>query len=451
MKLNQFSLYFSKGSERSVLAKKHILYSFLFKGISVIISIMFVPLLLNYLDVERYGIWLTLTSIVGWFSFFDVGLGNGLRNRLTEAIAKGENNLAKEYVSTTYAIVSIIFVGILILYYCINPFLQWNEILNTSSVPKNELSLLALIVFTFFFLSFIFNLIGIILMADQKPALNNAFNPLSNVLSIIIIYILSLTMKGAFVLMGFILSIVPVIVLLIATVLLFRKRYRYLKPNINSIKWIHANSLLTLGVKFFVLQVSFIIMFATSNIIISQILGAEQVTIYNIAFKYFQVPVMVFSIFMTPIWSAVTDAYARNDFSWLKNALTKLNKLSILVFIGIIIMLFISPYIYTIWLGPQINIPFSLSVIMALYATINVFLSPYSQFLNGMGKLYIITRLVVFNIILYIPFAILLTKSPLQSSGVMLATCILNATSIPFQIFQTNRLVNQKAIGIWNK
>ena len=111
------------------------------------IGLIFVPLLLNYLDAERYGIWLTLTSIVGWFTFFDAGLGNGLRNQLTKALANGDLQLGKELVSTTYAIISILFIGALLIFYCINPFLKWNQILNTSSVPVKELSLLMGIIY----------------------------------------------------------------------------------------------------------------------------------------------------------------------------------------------------------------------------------------------------------------------------------------------------------------
>ena len=446
-----FTSFFHKGSQRSRLAKKQILYSFFLKGISVFISLVFVPLLLNYLDAERYGIWLTMTSIVGWFTFFDAGLGNGLRNKLTEALAKGDRKLAKEYVSTTYAIVSSIFLGVLILFYCIDPFLHWNKILNTSFIPEKELNLLALIVFTFFLLRFIFNLIGIILMADQKPALNNAFNPIGNIISLIIIYILSLTTKGELVIMSLILSIIPVIVLVIASFFLFRGRYGYLRPSVKSIRWKHSHSLLGLGIKFFIIQIASIILFSSSNIVITQILGAEQVAIYNIAYKYFQVPVMLYGIIMIPIWSAVTDAYMRKDFAWLKGTLSKLNKFSLFVFIGIILMLIVSPYIYSYWVGQKIIIPFSVSASMALYAAINVLVSPYSQFINGMGKLYVSTRYVVFTFVGYIPLAIILAKSSLHVAGVMFATCIIIGLSVPVVIYQTNMLVNQKASGIWNK
>jgi O-antigen/teichoic acid export membrane protein len=439
------------GSPRSILAKKHIIYSFFLQGLSIVIGLLFVPLLLDYLDAERYGIWLTLTSIVGWFTFFDAGLGNGLRNKLTAALAKGEIQLAREYVSTTYAIISVVFLSILTIFYIVNPFLDWSRILNTRNVPGNELSMLALIVFTFFFLKFIFNLIGIILMADQRPALNNAFGPIGNLLALIIIYTLTFTTKGAFVLMGFILSVLPVLILLIASVVLFYGKYSYLRPGFKCIRLEHSFPLLGLGIKFFVIQLSALILFSTSNVIISQILGAEQVTIYNIAFKYFQVPVMLFGIIMIPIWSAVTDAFIREDFGWLSRTLAKLNKTSLLFLFGIIFMLIVSPFIYKIWVGQEIKIPFMVSATMALYAIMTVFSSPYSFYINGLGKLYIVIRMVVLTSILYIPLAIFLAKTPLALAGVMLATCIVNAINIPIYVVQTNRLINKRATGIWNQ
>jgi len=109
-KFNEILGLVTKGHERSVKAKKNILASFVIKGLGIAISLVLVPLTINYINPSRYGIWLTLSSIVGWFSFFDIGFGNGLRNKLAEAKAKGEEELAKIYVSTTYAILSIIIV-----------------------------------------------------------------------------------------------------------------------------------------------------------------------------------------------------------------------------------------------------------------------------------------------------------------------------------------------------
>ena len=114
-----------------------------------------VPLTLHYLDKTQYGIWLTLASVLGWFSFFDIGIGNGLRNKLSEALASNNLLLARIYVSTSYALVSIIFLSMIVLFWIINPFLNWAAILNVPEAMNMEITKMVLYVFTFFCLSFI--------------------------------------------------------------------------------------------------------------------------------------------------------------------------------------------------------------------------------------------------------------------------------------------------------
>src|SRR5690606_17696637 len=92
----------NRGQGRSVKAKKNIIASFFIKGLSIAISLVLVPITIDYINTSRYGIWLTLSSIVAWFSFFNIGLTQGLRNKFAEAKAKGEHELAQIYVSTTY-------------------------------------------------------------------------------------------------------------------------------------------------------------------------------------------------------------------------------------------------------------------------------------------------------------------------------------------------------------
>ncbi|MBC7451263.1 MAG: hypothetical protein H7259_07215, partial [Cytophagales bacterium] len=82
--------YFTKGNERSVKAKKNIAFSFIIKGLNIGIGFVLLPLTMHYVNDTKYGVWLTLSSIIGWLGFFDIGFGNGLRNKLAEAIAKGQ-------------------------------------------------------------------------------------------------------------------------------------------------------------------------------------------------------------------------------------------------------------------------------------------------------------------------------------------------------------------------
>ena len=127
-----------EGQERSIKAKKNILGGLVIRGLSIAISLVFVPLTINYIDTDGYGIWLTLSSIVGWFSFFDIGLNGGLRNKFAEAAAKGEDELAQVYVSTIYAILGIIFLSVWLIFLAVNQYLDWSAILNVSAAMRPE-------------------------------------------------------------------------------------------------------------------------------------------------------------------------------------------------------------------------------------------------------------------------------------------------------------------------
>ena len=61
------------GDTRSVTVKKNIVTSLTVKGVSIVVSLLLVPLTLGYISSELYGIWLTLSSIMLWLNFFDVG------------------------------------------------------------------------------------------------------------------------------------------------------------------------------------------------------------------------------------------------------------------------------------------------------------------------------------------------------------------------------------------
>ena len=122
------------GSERSVVVKKNIIVSFAIRGFSIIVSLMLVPMTLGYVSNELYGIWLTLSSVMVWLGFFDIGFTLGLKNKLTEAIALKDWGKGKSLVSTTYAMMFFIFIPICFLFELLIPFVKWAEFLRSKSV-----------------------------------------------------------------------------------------------------------------------------------------------------------------------------------------------------------------------------------------------------------------------------------------------------------------------------
>lgn len=439
------------GHERTARANKNILTSFLIKAASIIISLVVVPLTLNYVNPSRYGIWLTLSSIVAWFSFFDIGITHGLRNKFAEARAKGDDASAQIYVSTTYGILAVVFISIWILFLVVNPFLDWSSILKISTEYSSDVSKLALIVFTYFCLQFVLRTISTIISADQEPAQASLIDVIGQFVSLIIIAILVKTTEGSLVNLGLALCAAPLLALIGANIFFFRGRYKAFRPKLSKVKFSYAKSLFNLGVVFFIIQIAGLIQFQSANIIISRNFGPEDVTNYNIVFKYFGVLSMGFMIFLTPFWSAATEAYVKADINWIKNSIKKYNILNIgFIFIGCI-MLYFSDTIYDLWLGKDtVEIEFSLSLWGLIFFMVSIFGSKYVSFLNGISALRLQFWASIISPILYIGLTLLfINYFKMGVYALFVASVLANFNAFILAPIQYYMIIHKKKKGIW--
>jgi O-antigen/teichoic acid export membrane protein len=441
----------TKGHERSVKAKKNILASFLIKGLSIAISLVLVPLTINYVNPSRYGIWLTISAIVAWFSFFDIGLTQGLRNKFAEAQAKGDNYIAQVYISTTYVLLGIIFFSIWLLFLIFNPLLNWSKILNVSESMRSEVSVLAVIVFTYFCISFVIKIITTVLIADQQPAKSSFIDLLGQIFSLIFVLILVKTTEGSLVKLGVALCVSPLLVLIGANFFLFKGIYKEYRPVISKVNFSYAKDLFNIGIIFFVIQVANIIQFQTANIIIARSFSTADVTSFNIVYKYFGVLNMVFMIFLTPFWSASTEAYQKNDIQWIKNGIKKYNYLNLFMILIGCLMLVFSSTVYRLWLGEgKVNIDFSLSLFGFLFFNTSMFGGKFVSFLNGISALRIQFIACIISPFLYILMALVLIKYfRMGVYALFIASIITNFNTFllaPIQYYQI--IINGKK-GIW--
>lgn len=445
-------LGFGQGHERTNRAKKNIAAAFIIKGFNIVVGLLLVPITINYLDSTKYGVWVTLTSLVAWFGFFDIGLGNGLRNRFAEAVAIGNHKLAKTYVSTTYAILTIIITLVLILLFIINFFLDWGVILNAGEDPllNKELSYLAIVVFASFGLTFVLNLIAVILSADQQPAKSAVFDLIGKSLSLIFIFILTQISKSSLLSFGIIYCTISPIVLAFSTLWFFNGKYKPYKPSIKTIDFGKARDLFDLGIKFFLIQIAAILLYQTNTMIISQLFGPAMVTPYNVAFKYFSVLMMGFMIIINPFWSAFTEAWIKNDFKWISRIMNKLMKLWLLILVAGIIMLVFSSFVFKVWIGNDFSVPFLISFLSFCWILLYAWNGIFSQFFNGVGKVRLQLYLGISVAIINVPFAIFLGKL-YGVEGVLLANVILGLLGAWVYPLQYKKLIANKAKGIWNK
>ncbi len=452
MNLLPIGKFFRKGHERTVNVKFNILFAFAFKGLSALINLLLVPLTLNYLNPTKYGIWVTISSVVVMLSFFDIGLGNGLRNKFAEAKAKGLNELCKEYISTTYFTLIGISVFLFIIFNIIFPFVDWSFIFNTESNLRDELGKVIYILISFYCSQFVLSLIGTIATADQKPFYNNLFNLLYTLLTFIAIYINTKFSNESLYLLSLSTGGIPTLVLLISSLILFNTTYKNYAPSLKHVKLIHIKEIASLGFGFFMIQLSTVIIFSTGNIIISLTISPAEVTPYSIAYKYFGMVTMAYHIIIIPFWSSFTDAWHRSDFNWIKNIMRHLNKLSIAVMVILFVMVLVAPTVYYYWVGDQVIIPFKLNILIAIYVLLYTSIFPFNYFINGVSKIRLHLYLSLAAAVINIPLTIfLVTKLNLHLYGIILGPII---CLIPYAILmplQYNKIINRTATGIWNK
>lgn len=383
--------YFNRGNTRSIKAKKNIILMLFIKGGNILIGLLLVPLTLGYVDSETYGIWMALSSMVAWIHFFDIGINNGLKNNLAQALAANEYDKAKMYVSTTYAILSLIFIPLMIILLCIVPLINWETLLNLKQNHIEDLLVSISILTSYFCINFILNTINVVLLADQRPADASLRTFIQQLTSLLIIFVLTKFTHGSLLNLCLALCISPLLVVLGFNFTLFKGRYSIIAPSIKSIDFHQASSLLKLGVQFFIIQIAGIIQYQMINFFILRYFGAAEVTSYNIGYKYFNVLTMIWAILTTPLWVAFTDAISKKDINWIRGTLRKYTFMFLFFCCIGFIMLYLSDSVYNLWVGDSVSISLSLSFWILIYNIVTMFSNLYVSFINGSGNLKIQT------------------------------------------------------------
>ncbi|MGC1782963.1 MAG: hypothetical protein WA708_10630, partial [Acidobacteriaceae bacterium] len=54
------------------------------------VALVTVPLTLHYLGAERFGLWMTISSVLAMASFADFGIGNGVLNTVADAFGRND-------------------------------------------------------------------------------------------------------------------------------------------------------------------------------------------------------------------------------------------------------------------------------------------------------------------------------------------------------------------------
>lgn len=448
---NKILGFINKGSGRSVRAKKNIVYMFALRGVSIICSLLTVPLTINYVSSYAYGIWLTISSLVAWLSFFDIGIGNGLRNKFIEAVESGDSLRARRLVSTAYAIISIMVVSVWVISMSASCFIDWNNLLNVKGVPERQLLYTVLIAITNFCVLFILGLNRTLLNALQKPALASAFDTVTQVLLCLVLLVITHFSHGNIVYLALAMGGTSIFVLTTSNIWTFRTILKEYRPSVKYVRFSYAKDIMSLGIMFFFLSVLSIAFYQTNNLIISHYLGPEEVTVYNIAYRYINVLPMIFTIIITPFWSAFAEAQAHNDYVWMKSVRRRLMQTIMLLGLAGLVMVLVSPVIYKVWIKDMVTVPVMVTLLVYLFQMFNMWGTLWTQLLSGLGKLRLQVICSTVCCVTYVPFGCWFCHKYGLYGLLAVSVGLQILCTAWFGVIQTNKLMNKTATGIWNK
>jgi O-antigen/teichoic acid export membrane protein len=412
------------GKSRTRIVGFNISLGFLYRALAAGFSLLLVPLMIDYLGVESYGIWITLLSMMTWISVFNQGLGDGLRNKLAESLVVDDIELARVYLST--GLIALCFISLLILLILISvaPFLNLTKIFNTNSLTQSELLRIILIVGFFFVLNNILLLNKYLLLAYQKAALTTLVTLLTNFFVVVFIVSLIRFTSGSLLYLGIFYGLSMVLANLVLISYSFKKHNEVL-PSLKFFRLSKIREITHLGGKFFVLSAASVIIFTTDSIIITQVLGPAEVTPYNVVYKLFSVILVGNAILFTPLWSAYTDAFQKGDYKWIKDILRKLILLLIPLIIGVILLIIFARDIINIWVGPDIIFPNTLVVLMGVYSVMLYWNNVYTYFLSGAGNIELLMYSSITAALVNIPLSIYLAKNMgMGLNGIILGSII---------------------------
>jgi O-antigen/teichoic acid export membrane protein len=423
---------------------------FLAKALTIFIGLVSVPLTAHYLGVERYGVWITISSLLTWMALTDFGIaGNALVNVIAEADGRDDRKAAREFAASAFWALSGVSAAVAIIMALSFRFIPWRDVFRVSAVMSNqELNLACALTMVVFFLSMPLNMLNSVYSAYQDGFVANIWGITSNVLSLVGLIVVSQSHGGlpALIVAS---SGTRVAVSMANAIYLFARRYPWLSPAVSAVRWTRVQRLFSLGAKYMVSQLASLGMYQSQPIIITQLLGPSKVTIFAIAFKIISLPVDLSYIATTPFVSAFSEAKARGDWNWIRGAFRNSTLACLAIGIPLSVGTALAGKFLCGWLaGPRAIPDWGVVAWLGIYTLIGMGLMTAGQVLCGIERVGVLAISLTLAAIATIGMDILFAR-PWGLAGVAAGMAIAKLiTFLPLQGYQVGRMLRLADVQI---
>lgn len=382
-----------RARERSRRATLAAITTLAAKGVSLVTILISVPLTFHYLGTERYGMWMTISSLITVLSFADLGIGNGLVNLLAESQGRNDQRLAIKYVSSSFFVLTGIGLAIVVIFLIANNWISWGAVFNVRSNDAIEELNPSLTIFVICLaINIPLGLVEKVRTGLQEGFQNNLWQGAGNILALAGV-LLAIRFEAGLPWLVLAMAGAPVLTTAVNGWLQFVVHRPWLRPDWQSFDWPATRRLVRLGGAFLLLQILAIIGTSSDNLIIARLYGASAVAQYAVLQKLFSLALIPHYL-VAPLWPAFGEALARKDYAWAERTLRRAIVLSCLfeVILALPLLLW-GRNIISFWLGASIVPSLALLSGFAVEAVIGAYRTTVSVFLNSSDMLHAQGRL----------------------------------------------------------
>lgn len=355
------------------------------RGSSFIVVLVTVPLTLHYLGPVRFGLWMTLASIMTLLSATDLGIGNGVLNSVSRAFGRGDREAARQYVSSGFTVLGGIALVLIAALAAIYPAVPWARFYNVESYPvaASEAGPATAAFLVCFFVSLPIGLVGQVRSAYQEGFVQSLFAGAGNALSLVLVIGAVLAGLG---LPGLVLamSLGPLLSAIVNALVLFRWQRPWLAPSPWAVTAPAVRSVLGIGLAFLVLQIAYAVAFSSDRFVAAIVVGPVSVAEYSVVYRLFSIPAGLASIAMLPLWPAYAEATSRRDTEWSRQALRRSLMLAAVATVPLAFALCLAgPFLILAWTSGTLNPSPLLYASLGAFTVVFATASAYAMLLNG--------------------------------------------------------------------
>ena len=358
--------------------------SALAKVLSVGTALISIPLTLHYLGVERFGMWMTISSLIAMLAFADFGIANGVLSAVAQAHGRDDRADLQRVVSSGFFMLSAIAACLLGLFAAAYAQVPWHAVFNVQGELARAEAGPALAVFVVCFACAIpLSVVQRVQMGLQQGFRASLWQCVGSVCALAGV-LLAIKLQGGLPWLVLAFAGAPLLAALLNSLHFYYFSRPELRPRLASCAAADATRLARMGALFFVLQVTVAVAYASDSLVIAQLLGASAVAEYAVPEKLFGLIALTVAMVLAPLWPAYGEAIARGDHAWVRRTL----KRSLLMALGLaavasVCMVIAGPFLLRWWVGDTLATSMALMVALAVWKVVEAGGNAVAVYLNG--------------------------------------------------------------------